>query len=440
MIIAAISAAQLIAAPISRLTQVAVQVATGDLEARMPIQTADEIGTLARTFNAMTGQLQTTLRGLETQVMDRTDDLNRRALQLRTAAQVAKEAASIREIDQLLDEITRLISEQFGFYHCGIFLIDDNREYALLRAASSDGGKKMLAREHKLRVGKTGIVGFVASQGEPRIALDVGADAIYFDNPDMPLTRSEMALPMAIHDQVIGVLDVQSKKEMAFSEEDVEVLQILADQIALAIENTKLLDASNTSLQQLETLYKQQVRDTWKTRLQNQALAYRYDRISVHPAQDESFERYMARQTGENGREVEGQNRLMVTPIHLRGQKVGSIVLKRDPDQNPWSQEEARLAEEIINQLGLALDNTRLYEESQLRADRERTIAEVSDVIRRSLDLETVLQTATREIQTALNLDMVEIRMGSPDKSLRLDNQPKATQNPTNGSTPTRDH
>ena len=350
----------------------------------------------------------------------------------------AKEVASIREINPLLDEITQVISDQFGYYHCGIFLLDENREYAILQAASSPGGKKMLAREHKLRIGRAGIVGYVASQGQHRIALNVGTDAVYFDNPDMPLTRSEMALPMSIQDQIIGVLDVQSKKENAFTEEDVEVLQILADQIALAIENARLLETSRISLQQLETLYKRQVRDTWKQRLQNESLAYRYDRIGVHPAQEESFERYLAKQSSENGREVEGQNRLLVTPIRLRGQKVGSIVLKREPDQAPWSQEEARLAEELINQLGLALDNTRLYEESRLRAERERTIAEVSDVIRRSLDLETVLQNAAQEMQSALNLDMVEIRMGELPASREKDSPVITNQSPTNGSNPSR--
>ncbi len=284
MIGAALGAAQLVANPISKMTRVAVLISKGDIQARMPVESNDEIGTLAGTFNVMADQLQATLTGLESEVASRTSDLNRRAAQLQTAAQVAREAASIRDIDQLLDQVTRLISVRFDFYHSGIFFLDEAGEYAVLRAASSEGGARMLARNHKLAVGKKGIVGFVAEAKKPRVALDVGSDATYFDNPDLPLTRSEIALPLMIANQVIGVLDVQSEIASAFTDEDVEVLQILADQIALAIDNVRLLAASRDALKQLENLYKRQVQQAWSTRLKERPIAYQYDRVEVKPA------------------------------------------------------------------------------------------------------------------------------------------------------------
>jgi GAF domain-containing protein len=170
------------------------------------------------------------------------DETQRRAVQLRAAAEVARDATAILDVNQLLDETVHLISEQFGFYHAGVFLLDERGEYAVLQAASSEGGGRMLERGHKLQVGKVGIVGYVSDTGEPRIALDVDEDAAHFASSDLPDTRSEMALPLKVRGRVIGVLDVQSTQEAAFSEDDVAVLQTLADQLATAIENARLFE------------------------------------------------------------------------------------------------------------------------------------------------------------------------------------------------------
>ncbi|MDX1437397.1 MAG: GAF domain-containing protein, partial [Anaerolineales bacterium] len=267
--LAAIPASSLISRPITRLTEIVQTIATGDFSARAPIETNDEIGTLAMSFNLMTDQLNSTLNDLESQVSARTADLSRRAIQLQTASLIGREAASIREIDDLLDQAAHLIGEQFGYYHCGIFLIDERGEFAVLQAASSEGGQRMLEKGHKLRVGQRGIVGFVASEGLPRTAHDVGEDAVYFDNPDLPLTRSELAVPLKVQSRVIGILDVQSRQPSAFSEDDAEVLQIVADQITLAIENARLLDESRQSIDELESLYRDRVNQVWKDHLHN---------------------------------------------------------------------------------------------------------------------------------------------------------------------------
>jgi signal transduction histidine kinase len=156
---------------------------------------------------------------------------------LELAAQVARDATAIRDVAELLDTAVHLISDRFDFYHAGIFLVEG--EYAVLCAASSPGGQQMLAHGHKLKVGEVGIVGHVALMGEPRIALDVGTEAVFFDNPHLPGTRSEIALPLKVRGEVIGVLDVQSLESAAFSDEDVGILLTLADQIAVAIERTR---------------------------------------------------------------------------------------------------------------------------------------------------------------------------------------------------------
>ena len=181
---------------------------------------------------------------LEDRIADSTAELvttnrrnERRARQFEAIAQVARVIATVQELDALLPRITQVISQQFGFYHVGIFMWDENREFAILMAANSEGGQRMLKRGHKLGIGQTGIVGFVAATGTSRIALDVGADAVFFDNPDLPSTRSELALPLRVGTEIIGVLDVQSTEQNVFQDEDTDVLSTLADQVAIAIQN-----------------------------------------------------------------------------------------------------------------------------------------------------------------------------------------------------------
>ncbi|MDW8327519.1 MAG: GAF domain-containing protein, partial [Anaerolineales bacterium] len=169
----------------------------------------------------------------------------RRAAQLVVSAEVARAAATLHDVPTLLDSAVRLISEKFGFYHAGIFLLDEDGEWAVLRAASSPGGQRMLARHHRLRAAKTpggqqGIVGFVIAFGQPRIAMNVGEDAVHFRNPDLPETQSEMAVPLRGSQGVIGALDVQSTQLNAFTDDDIVALQSLADQLAVAIENARL--------------------------------------------------------------------------------------------------------------------------------------------------------------------------------------------------------
>jgi GAF domain-containing protein/HAMP domain-containing protein len=221
--------------PLAALTSLAESFAMGDLSARIETVREDEIGRLSRTFNKMAEDLSELYRSLERRVEDRTR-------QIRTASEVARDAVAIRDVEQLLEETVNLITARFGFYHAGVFLIDRDREFASLRAASSAGGKHMISLGHKLPVGKVGIVGYVTGTGKPRIVLDVGEDAVHFANPDLPETRAEMALPLWAGDQIIGALDVQSRDPDAFGEEDVLVLQTMADQLAVAIENARLIE------------------------------------------------------------------------------------------------------------------------------------------------------------------------------------------------------
>lgn len=194
-------------------------------------------------------ELQTTRASLQTYARA----LERRIIHLRVAAEIARDTTSLDKVDELLDRTVNLVRDRFGFYHAGIFLVEG--KYAVLRAATGDAGRQMLANNHQLKVGEVGIVGHVTGTGEPRIVLDVGADAVYFRNPYLPETRSEMALPLQVGSSIIGALDVQSKEPNAFQSEDISILHILADQMAVAIENARLYESAQRRLDELTILH-----------------------------------------------------------------------------------------------------------------------------------------------------------------------------------------
>ena len=394
--------------PLRVLTEVARQVAAGNLEQRVPITTADEVGILGQTFNRMTERLRTVYADLEQQVQVRTQALKKRSRQFEAAAKVAKSVSAIRDVEQLFYETVRLIPAHFDFYHAAIFMVEEagagadaGGEYAVLRAASSEGGQRMLARGHRLRLGQ-GIVGSVARTGRARIALDVDADSDFVANPDMPRTRSEMALPLLVRDQVIGVLDVQSERESAFVKEDLSVLQVMTEQIALAIQNARLLHESERAVRELERRYGEQIQLAWQMR---EAVAYRYTGTQVEAATVDMARRYLDVPPERATLVADEQGvRQLWAPIRMRKQLLGAIVLRQDSEEQPWSDADIALLEATCDQIGLALDNARLLDESRERAARERLTGDIAARIRAAAtDVDSVLQTTLRELGVLLH-------------------------------------
>jgi len=196
----------------------------------------------------------------------------------------------------VLDTTVDAISEKFKFYHTGIFILDDEKRWAILRAASSEGGRQMLASGHRLAVGEVGIVGYVAGTGKPRIAFDVGGDAVWFNNPNLPETRSEMALPLKVGDEVIGVLDVQSVQPQAFTDEDISTLQLMADQLAVAVQNARLLEVMESALKELRDIQLDYTQSGWaRMTSRTRTLAYEYDRVGTIPVSIANTGRFSGR-------------------------------------------------------------------------------------------------------------------------------------------------
>lgn len=356
---------------------------------------------------------------LEVTVKARTRDLTRRNRYLEATAAVARDTASLLDLQRQLVRIVNLVSEQFGFYHTGVFLLDPSGEWAVLQAASSEGGQHMLARNHQLQLG-VGIVGHVVQQGEPRVALDVGEDAVFFDNPDLPATRSEMALPLRARGEIIGALDVQSVEPEAFREDDVAVLQTLADQVAVAIDNARLFQQVQKSLDAERRAYGQLSREAWRDLMTAETeLGFFSDARDTVPAGDLwRPEMRTALRTGEitSG---DGGGRLAI-PIKVRHEVVG-VIDGRKSDGAAWTSEEIDMLETLTEQLSVTLESARLYRDTQRRAERERLVADITSKVRASSDVEAIMRTAVRELGRAMNTDRTRVQL-TPGRVAQEDN------------------
>ena len=248
----------------------------------------------------------------------------------------------------------------------------------------------MIEKGHALVVGRQGIVGYVASQKKPRIAMDVGVDAVFFNNPDLPMTRSELALPLLIRESVLGVLDIQSDKPRAFSVDDIDVLQTLADQIAVAIENARLLDESQATLQQLEAMTGMRLAKHGAKSYKAESRAFTYTHLVCALGTSQ----------------ILAGNTLKV-PLLLRGQKIGDISIARKGMQ--LNRNEAELVAEVANQASQAIDNIRLLEEATQRANQEEIIGRLAGKFSQSLDTDTLLQTAVRELAQLTDVSEVSV-------------------------------
>ncbi len=423
----------IIGRPLQVLTRGVERVSTGDLSYEVPVQSQDELGQLASAFNSMSALLRELIGSLEERVEGRTQDLMQRARYLEATAAVARDAASELDLQDLLSRVVRLISERFGFYHAGIFLLDPTGEWAVLQAASSRGGHHMLNQGHRLKVGETGTVGYVTAKGKPRIALDVGADAVFFDNPDLPETRSAITLPLQARGEIIGALDVQSREPSAFTDEDAAVLQVLADQVAMAISNAQLFQQAQESLEAERKAYGELSRQAWAEMARSRAnLGYLSDEHGTYPitaqssrddqtlegvpptAMDE-VQRTEPAAEGPIVQNVQIDGKRLLIPIKVREQVVGTVGLKKPDGADEWSKGEVDLAENLIEQMNLALESARLYEDTQRRAARERMVSEITGRMRASLDPDTILKTTVRELGRALGAKLTSIEMTSSD-------------------------
>ncbi|MBI1279052.1 MAG: GAF domain-containing protein [Anaerolineaceae bacterium] len=397
---------QMITPPINNLRQAMQAVVDGDFNHDVVTgDRYDEIGQLNATFIDMRAHVRGLIDELEGRIASRTRDIS-------ATQEVGRFAASQRNLQTLMEQIVELITEKFpDIYHAQIFLLDADREYAVLRASTGEPGKIMLARGHKLMVGSVSVIGQVTGQGEFVVARDTGTSQVHQRNELLPLTRAELAIPLKVGDVTIGALDVQSRVRDAFGKDEITILQTMADQVAVAIENARLYQDSVRRLEEIERINRNSTLKAWQEYLNAQRERELSSEAGIISGTDLSAIRKQAVQQNRIvvGAVTANQTVPIAVPVQLRGQILGAV--EWEIPAADLSENKLQLAQELANRLATSLDNARLFQESQRAAERERVVNNIAARLTPQTEIGDILQTAVREVGQALRSPQVSIRL-----------------------------
>jgi len=395
--------------PIRRLTDAMQQFTGGQKEVSLPmVHRLDEIGVLNNTFGTMSKQLASAIGELETRVNERTRNLE-------TFLEIGRVLTSLRDTDELLDEVVEIIRERFEtIYHVQIFLIDYRTNFARLRASTGDVGQQLLQRGHQLEVGSQSVIGSVTASGYAVVALDTSNNPIHKRNEFLPDTRAEMALPLRIGSRIIGALDLQSKLPDAFSDEDVELFQGMADQVTTAIENARLYAESMGRLQEIERLNRALTQTAW----QDVEQRYRPAGLAASagnepdPMGNWSALQLEAMRTEQIVEHIEGELVTFAIPVILREQVLGAVEWQIPVSR--YTKNARQTALELTTSLALTADNIRLFEQSRRTAQREALVNRISNKLTGLTNVDQILQTAVQELGLALHSPQTLIQLAGP--------------------------
>lgn len=367
-----------VADPIKDLIRTFDKIEQGDLSQRASVSATDELGIVTMQFNRMVSRLEVLQNTLEAQVAERTK-------QLTALNEVARVSASILDPNELLTKVINLFTDQFGYYYAAIYLLDSSEKWAELREATGDAGNVLKQNHHRLEISGRSMVGTAIRERSPRIAQIASEEKQRYENPLLPYTRSEIALPMIAGDRVLGALNVQSTRESDFGLHVIETMQSMAGQLAIAMENARLFQEAQHSIHEMRTIQQQYLLDAWND----------------YSANNEGFEY-------EVGDRLDTKSNKIEVPISLRNQTLGQIMLESN---EAWTPEQESLVNAVATQAAIALENARLVGESRQVAIRERMLAEINSKIWSSTTIEGILQTVVKELGRRLDATSTTIEL-----------------------------
>jgi len=362
--------------------------------------------------------------------------LQKRTKQLQAAVQVSRVAASVHDLEQMMQETVELIRRRLDVYHVALFLIDDSGNWAVLRAATGQAGREMMDEKYWVEVGNTSAVGRCVLAGEPQTVADLGERAVMMEsltdqlispvdeasferlsqgNPYLPEARSSTALPLRSRRQAIGALEVYSDQPDDFSQEDIAVLQIVADAIAAAIDNAQLFAQTRARLEEAESRQGQITRERWEYLVPGKVSPFqeraRPDAEPLDQATLAQIELALAsEEMGVLADPVDGEPALAAS-ISVRGEVIGVLGLQGADEDREWTADEIALLEAVADQMSLALENARLLEETRQRAAQEEALGEMTTRFTQSLDLDALLRVAVRELGQLPNVAQASIQV-----------------------------
>jgi GAF domain-containing protein/HAMP domain-containing protein len=370
--------------PIYELIKTFNRIEQGDLTQRAPVTATDELGIVTAHFNRMVSRLENLQATLEQQVAERTR-------QLAATNEVGRVAATSLDPEQLLERIVPLFHEQFGYYFAAIYLLDPSGKWAELKEATGEAGKVLKQNHHRLEVAGKSMVGTAIRERTVRIAQNTSQEKQRLENPLLPYTRSEVALPLMVGERVLGALNVQSTKEADFGPQVIETIKSMAGQVTLTLENARLYQEAQHIIKEMRAVQKQYLLEGW----------------SGFSEESKKLEYRLGDDADENAKKLE-------ISISLRDQVLGQILLE---GKDEWTPDQQSLVDAVATQAAIALENARLVSESRQIAMRERMAAEISSKIWTSATIDSVLQTAVKELGRRLDASTATVELQLDDTS-----------------------
>lgn len=342
----------------------------------------DEFSQAQNQINQYIAQINDERNNLEKRVQART-------LQLQKVNEIGRALASTLEPSKLISMAVGLAGEIFDSYYTAIYLLDATGQWAEISQATGEAGRVLKENRHKVDVrGKSPIAQAIQTR---KVEVEQGrGNSIYTDNPLLPYTRSQIALPLIVGEKVLGCLEIHSTREEAFSQQDIDTLQNLANEISVSLENAYLYQEMQQSALEMQATQRQYLEGAWSSLASEQNLEYEIG-------------------------EPDPDKQTVDIDLSLRDQKIGEIIIAAG---NDWSQERQQLLESIATQATLALENARLVEESQSIATRERLANEIIAKVWASTSMDTILQTTVRELGRVLDASEVEIQVSLEDSNV----------------------
>jgi len=340
--------------------------------------------------------------------------------------EIARLATQISTPEGIITAACDLIREIGDYYHVSVYLLDDSQTWAEIAAGTGTIGQNLATRQHRLAVGSASLIGWVTANRLARIAQDVARDPFYFRHPLLPETRSEMVLPLLIGDSLLGVLDVHSTSPRAFTGENLRLVEAAANELAIAVENARLLAEARSRLERIEREYTDQSMESWQRILRGKPkLEYRK---GIPPNADEhELDELIDKATSMQQTYIDRQRKALAVPIQVRGQTIATIALRKQDIQEPWSDDDIALIEALSSQTSLALETARQYSEEQRRVAELEVINRISQAVSQLLRLDSLYRVVHAQLRQVLG--NTDLTIGLLDSESELITFPYVTQN-----------
>ena len=373
-----------VSVPLKDLISTFKAIEAGDLSRRANVTATDEIAEVTVHFNRMVASIEELRGTLEKQVEERTR-------LLKATNNLAKVSASILDPDELLAKIINMFTDQFNYYYAAIYIIDPGEKWAELKEATGEAGRVLKQNHHRLELTGKSMVSTSIREKSPRISQNTSDEKQRIENPLLPYTRSEVALPLIAGERVLGALNVQSTKTEDFGLEVIETMQNMAGQVAIALENARLFQETQLRINEMRAIQQQYLIEGWGS------LSMRKNELEYGIGESNA-----------------ANTQKFVAPISLRDQIIGQISVEGTAD---WTIEQKNLIDAVATQAAIALENARLVNESRQIATRERMLSEINSKIWASTTIDGVLQTAVKELGRRLDASSATIELSMDDSN-----------------------